>query len=89
MPHPDKVASFIDRWSKAEAAERANYVLFLSELCDEIGVPRSAWPCVNKGWPWSGMERSGRAFSPDSSGSAVATCVVTERELPRYARFRV
>jgi hypothetical protein len=34
------VAAFIARWSKAEAAERANYVLFLSELCDLLGVPR-------------------------------------------------
>ncbi len=40
MSNPDKVASFIDRWSKAEAAERANYVLFLSELCDVLDVPR-------------------------------------------------
>jgi type II restriction/modification system DNA methylase subunit YeeA len=34
------VATFISRWSRAEAAERANYVLFLSELCDLLGVPR-------------------------------------------------
>jgi hypothetical protein len=34
------VATFITRWSKAEAAERANYVLFLSELCDLLGVGR-------------------------------------------------
>jgi hypothetical protein len=25
---------FIDRWSRSEASERANYTLFLSELCD-------------------------------------------------------
>ncbi len=40
MSHPDKVALFIDRWSKAEAAERANYGLFLTELCDILEVPR-------------------------------------------------
>ena len=34
------VATFISRWSRAEAAERANYVLFLSELCDLLGVGR-------------------------------------------------
>ncbi|HEY9249411.1 MAG TPA: type IIL restriction-modification enzyme MmeI, partial [Rariglobus sp.] len=34
------IAHFITRWSEAEAAERANYVLFLSELCDLLGVPR-------------------------------------------------
>ena len=32
--------SFIDRWHNSGAAERANYQLFLSELCDLIGVPR-------------------------------------------------
>ncbi len=34
------VATFSSRWSKAEASERANYVLFLSELCDLLGVVR-------------------------------------------------
>ncbi len=38
---PDaSVETFIARWSTAQAAERANYALFLSELCDVIGVPR-------------------------------------------------
>jgi SAM-dependent methyltransferase len=40
MAQPDPVAQFISRWSKAEAAERANYQLFLSELCDLLAVPR-------------------------------------------------
>lgn len=40
MAPPDPVATFISRWAQAEAAERANYVLFLSELCDILGVPR-------------------------------------------------
>jgi hypothetical protein len=31
---------FIDRWRHSGAAERANYALFLSELCDYLGVPR-------------------------------------------------
>ena len=36
-----KVAeSFIARWTRSSASERANYALFLSELCDLIGVPR-------------------------------------------------
>lgn len=34
--------AFIDRWSKAEASERANAQLFLSELTDLLGVPRPA-----------------------------------------------
>jgi hypothetical protein len=33
-------AAFITRWQKSGAAERANYQLFLSELCDLLGVPR-------------------------------------------------
>ena len=31
---------FITRWQNSGAAERANYVLFLSELCDYLEVPR-------------------------------------------------
>ena len=33
-------ADFITRWKRSSASERANYALFLSELCDLIGVPR-------------------------------------------------
>lgn len=40
MASPDPVVAFIDRWSKASASERANYVMFLSELCDVLGVSR-------------------------------------------------
>jgi len=40
-PIPDAaVAAFIARWQNAQAAERANYALFLTELCDILGVPR-------------------------------------------------
>jgi len=31
---------FVERWQRSEAAERANYVLFLSELCDFLDLPR-------------------------------------------------
>ena len=37
---PSDIVSFIARWAGSGAAERANYQLFLSELCDVIGVPR-------------------------------------------------
>ena len=37
---PPSVGVFIKRWENSGAAERANYQLFLSELCDIIGVPR-------------------------------------------------
>jgi hypothetical protein len=36
----NSVESFIARWKPSQAAERANYQLFLSELCDVIGVSR-------------------------------------------------
>lgn len=32
--------AFITRWAGSGASERANYQLFLSELCDFLGVPR-------------------------------------------------
>lgn len=36
---PDATAAFIARWAASGASERANYQLFLSELCDVLGVP--------------------------------------------------
>jgi len=35
-----KISDFISRWASSGAAERANYQLFLCELCDVIGVSR-------------------------------------------------
>jgi hypothetical protein len=32
-------AAFISRWSNASPSERANSQLFLSEICDLLGVP--------------------------------------------------
>ncbi|MDP3851042.1 MAG: hypothetical protein Q8Q59_11100 [Luteolibacter sp.] len=37
---PEQIAAFIERWENSGAAERANYQMFLSELCDIIDVPR-------------------------------------------------
>ena len=34
------VQQFIERWKASGASERANYQLFLSEICDVLGVPR-------------------------------------------------
>jgi hypothetical protein len=34
------IQSFIERWSESGGAERANYQLFLAELCDALAVPR-------------------------------------------------
>ena len=50
MP-PDSIDSCITRWENSGAAERANYQMFLSELCDILEVPRpdptSADPAKN------------------------------------------
>ena len=41
MSFSDPVETFITRWTAREGgAERANYQMFLTELCDVIGVPR-------------------------------------------------
>ena len=42
MPEPtrEQIDAFIQRWEKSGAAERSNYVLFLSELCDLLDIPR-------------------------------------------------
>src|ERR1700735_1406772 len=34
------VREFVDRWEKSNAAERANYTMFLTELCDLLQIPR-------------------------------------------------
>ena len=36
----DDIQRFIARWQASGAAERANYQLFLSELCDVLNTPR-------------------------------------------------
>jgi hypothetical protein len=46
-------AAFIARWQKSGAAERANYQLFLSELCDLLGVPRRARHASHESSPLS------------------------------------
>lgn len=38
----DVLADFIARWQASGAAERANYQLFLAELCDVLGIARPA-----------------------------------------------
>ena len=35
-----KVENLVARWQQSSAAERANYALFLSELCDCLEIPR-------------------------------------------------
>jgi hypothetical protein len=37
---PEQIDTFIRRWENSGAAERANYALFLSELCILLDLPR-------------------------------------------------
>jgi len=37
---PQTVTSLIERWAQAQPAERANAQLYISELCDALGVDR-------------------------------------------------
>lgn len=39
-PPSPAILDFITRWEASGAGERANYQLFLSELCDLLGVSR-------------------------------------------------
>lgn len=43
------VEAFIERWGRSSAAERANYQLFLSELCDVLGVERPSPSVAEEG----------------------------------------
>jgi hypothetical protein len=38
-PNQKAVADFITRWEASGSAERANYTMFLTELCALLGVP--------------------------------------------------
>ncbi|MBA3241570.1 MAG: hypothetical protein H0T60_10150, partial [Acidobacteria bacterium] len=44
---PD-ITNFIERWASSGAAERANYQIFLAELCDVIGVVRPEPTRINE-----------------------------------------
>ena len=37
---PATIDGFLRRWEASGAAERANYAMFLGELCDILEVPR-------------------------------------------------
>ena len=39
-PTAAQIDAFVQRWEKSGAAERANYALFLTDLCDLLGLPR-------------------------------------------------
>ncbi len=39
MPPPEPVAAFVEQWQGATGSERANYQLFIAELCALLDVP--------------------------------------------------
>ena len=39
MPQPDPVDAFLQRWTGVTGSERANYQLFIGDLCRLLGVP--------------------------------------------------
>ena len=68
---PDAVERFIARWQGREGGqERANYGLFLSELCDAIGVPRPEPASATTGENDYVFERAVRDMAPDGTPGA-------------------
>jgi hypothetical protein len=64
----DAVERFIARWQGREGGqERANYGLFLSELCDAIGVPRPEPASATTGENDYVFERAVRDLAPDGT----------------------
>ena len=39
-----QVAEFIQRWQNASGSERANYRLYLTDLCSLLGLPQPKLP---------------------------------------------
>ncbi len=65
---PSPIEAFIARWQGGEGGqERANYALFLSELCDVLGVPRPDPASANHETNDYVFERSVREKSIDGS----------------------
>src|SRR5579863_1884971 len=64
-----QVQPFIARWKNSGAAERANYQLFLSELCDVLGVTRPNPTTPDDAENAYVFERSVTFHHPDGSTS--------------------
>lgn len=62
------ISAFLNRWTSSAAAERANYQLFLSELCDLLDVPRPK-PSVAGGENHYVFERSVTIRHPSGESS--------------------
>ena len=68
---PATVEAFIARWSGGDGGqERANYALFLSELCDAIGAPRPDQASHEASLNAYAFERAVTFREPDGSKSA-------------------
>lgn len=67
---PSDIADFISRWASSGAAERANYQLFLSELCDLLGVARPEPSRADERQNAYVFERAVKFQNPDGTTSA-------------------
>jgi hypothetical protein len=63
---PADVVAFVERWKPSGGSERANYALFLSELCDLLGVPRPN-PATSSGGGAYAFEREVQEVYSDGS----------------------
>jgi hypothetical protein len=66
---PAGLDEFLTRWEASGGAERANYQLFLSELCDVIGVPRPEPTRIDDAENAYVFERAVTFPNPDGSTS--------------------
>ncbi len=75
MPAPPAahIEPFIARWTSGDGGqERANYALFLSELCDALGVPRPDQASHDASLNAYAFERAVTFREPDGSNRARA-----------------
>jgi hypothetical protein len=63
------IDTFITRWENSGAAERANYALFLTELCDLLQVPRPEPTSADAAKNTYVFERAVTRTNPDGSSS--------------------
>jgi hypothetical protein len=63
------VAPFVARWQQSGAAERANYSLFLIELCEVLGLPRPEPATAEPEADRYTFERPVRFHNPDGTTS--------------------
>ena len=67
---PPQIENFITRWQASGAAERANYVSFLNELCDLLDVPRPDVTTTDDERDAYVFERGVKFQNPDGTTSA-------------------